>query len=107
MADAIGRLNNRVTIQQPATGQDEIGQPIPTWSTLAEVWANVRHLNGVETIKAGAEMSAVKASIRIRRRADVTAAMRVVLGSTVYQVKAVLQDEGKREWTDLVCEVVS
>lgn len=106
MADAIGKLNRRVTIQQPATVQDEIGQPIPGWSTLAEVWANVRTLNGVETIKAGAEMSAVKASIRIRRRTDVTSAMRVVLGSTVYQVKAVLQDEGKRQWTDLVCEVV-
>lgn len=104
--DAIGRLNNRVTIQQPATGQDEIGQPTQGWSTLAEVWANVRTLNGVETIKAGAEMSAVKASIRIRRRTDVTAAMRVVLGSTVYQVKAVLQDEVGRQWTDLACEVV-
>lgn len=103
---SISKLNCRVTIQQPAAGQDEIGQPVPGWSTLAEVWANVRHLNGVETIKAGAEMSAVKSSIRIRRRTDVTAAMRVVLGSTVYEVKAVLQDEVGRQWTDLACEVV-
>lgn len=102
----IARLNSRVTIQQLTEGQDEIGQPVQVWTTLAEVWANVRTLNGVETIKAGAEMSAVKASIRIRRREDVTAAMRVLLGATTYQIKAVLQDEQTREWTDLACEVI-
>jgi SPP1 family predicted phage head-tail adaptor len=103
----IAALNRRVTIQQLTEGQDEIGQPVQAWTPLAEVWANVRTLNGLETIKADAEVSISKASIRIRRRTDVTAAMRVLLGSTVYQVKAVLQDEASRKWTDLACEVVA
>jgi SPP1 family predicted phage head-tail adaptor len=50
-----GKLNRQITIMQPAAGQDAIGQPVTTWVGLATVWANVRHLNGVETIKAGAE----------------------------------------------------
>jgi SPP1 family predicted phage head-tail adaptor len=45
----------------------------------------------------------VRASIRIRYRTDITAAMRVTDGSTVYQVKAVLPDSG-RQYLDLVCE---
>lgn len=32
--------------------------------------------------------------------------MRVLVGSTSYEVEAVIQDEVKREYTDLVCQVV-
>ena len=103
----IGKLNRKVTIQHLVEGQDEIGQPVTTWEPLATVWASVRYLSGAETIKAGAQVSTTQASIRIRRRTDVTAAMRVVLGSTVFQIKSVLPDEQERERLDLVCEVVT
>ena len=103
----IGKLNRRVAIQQLTAGQDEIGQPVQTWSTLATVWANVRYLNGVETIKADATTAVTKASIRIRRRTDVTNGMRVVLGLTVFNINNVLPDEQDRERLDLACEVVS
>jgi SPP1 family predicted phage head-tail adaptor len=53
----------------------------------------------VEAIKAGAEASVVQASIRIRYRTDVTSAMRVVHGSTTYEIKAVLPDEGRDRTT--------
>lgn len=102
-----GQLNRRVTIQQLVAGQDEIGQPVQTWSTLATVWADVRYLNGLETIKADATTSIAKASIRIRRRTDVTAGMRVTLGATVFNIAAVLPDEESRERLDLACEVIS
>ncbi|GAB3763483.1 hypothetical protein GCM10028796_17050 [Ramlibacter monticola] len=103
-----GTLNRQVTIQQPGATQDELGQPIPgDWTTLATVWANIRHLNGLETVKAGAETATVRASIRIRYRTDVTAAMRVVHGATTYQIKAVLPDEAGRQHVDLACEVVA
>lgn len=98
-------LNRIVSIQTPTATQDAAGQPIPTWATLATVWANIRHLNGSETIKADAEASTVKASIRILRRTDINASMRVVLGSTNYQIRAVLHDEIDRDKMDLVCEI--
>lgn len=101
-----GALSSRVTIQSPSSTQDTAGQPIPTWATLATVWANIRHLSGVESIKADAESSTVKASIRIRKRPDIDASMRVVLGTTNYQIRAVLPDELDRDKIDLVCEVV-
>ena len=87
-----GRLNSEITIQQLVSGQDEAGQPVNTWETFATAWANIRHLSGMETIKAGAETSVVKASISIRYLDGVRAAMRVVCGSTTYEIKAVLPD---------------
>ena len=101
-----GDLNNLVTIQTRQAGQDAVGQPLAGWVTLAQVWADVRHGNGMEAVKAGAPVSEVKASIRIRRRTDVTSAMRVLVGSTPYAIEAVIQDEARRVFSDLVCKVV-
>lgn len=74
----IGKLNRRVTIQRPATGEYPDGQPVIGWTDVATVWANVRYLNGIETVKADAVASVSKASIRIRRRTDVAASMRAL-----------------------------
>lgn len=102
------KLNRKVTIQRHSGALDELDQPIPDdWVTHAVVYAHVRHLSGLETIKAGAEAAIGKASIRILYRTDVTAAMRVVLGSTVYQITAVLPDEERRAHVDLTCEVLA
>jgi SPP1 family predicted phage head-tail adaptor len=101
-----GQLNRKITIQSIGSSVDSIGQPVETWSTFATTWANIRFLNGVESVKADAEVSVSKASIRIRYRQDITAAMRVSYNSITYQIKAVLPDEAKRDHVDLVCEVV-
>ena len=102
-----GRLNRRCTLQQPGTTTDELGQPIPGWTDVALVWASIRHLSGVESIKADAPVSTVRASIRIRYRAGVNAGMRVVHNLTAYNITAVMPDVGGREFVDLVCEVVA
>lgn len=100
-------LNRMVTIQVPPTGQDAIGQPSGSWTSLVSVWANVRMLTGTEMLKADTPTSVAKASIRIRRRADVTNAMRVALGATVFQILAVLPNEQDKTFLDLACEVVA
>lgn len=99
-----GKLNSRVTIQAPGTAQDDAGQPLAAWSDVATVWANIALKSGLETIKGDAPVSVVQASIRIRYRTDLNAGMRVVHGSTQYDIRAVLPDNGRREFTDLVCE---
>jgi SPP1 family predicted phage head-tail adaptor len=106
------RFNRKVLIRKMGSTQDEAGQPVPGWVPLiasgdGKVWANIKQLSGVETIKADAPTSEVKVSIRIRYRTDVTAAMQVVHGSTAYEIKAVMPDVAGRKHTDLVCELVS
>lgn len=100
-----GALNKRVKIQHLAAGQDAIGQPVMTWSDFATVWASIRHPSGLQAIKGDADVSVVKASIRIRYRTDITAGMRVLHGAVVYDIKAVLPDESGKVHADLVCEV--
>mgnify|MGYP001219757464 FL=1 len=102
-----GRLNRRCTLQAPGTTQDELGQPIPGWTDVATLWADIRMKSGLESIKAGAPVSVVQASIRVRYRAGITAGMRVVHNLTNYNITAVQPDVGGREFVDLVAEVVS
>ena len=102
-----GRLNRRVTLQSPSQSVDEIGQPIPGWTDVATVWGDIRMKSGLESIKAGAPVSVVQASIRIRYRAGVNAGMRVVHNLQVYEILAVQPDVGGREYVDLVCQAVS
>ncbi|NLZ12374.1 MAG: phage head closure protein [Alcaligenaceae bacterium] len=102
-----GQLNRRVTIERKTDAKDAFNQPLPdAWETLATVWASILHKSGAEAIKADAGASIVQASIRIRYRADITAGMRVKHGAVVYAINAVLPDEVRREYVDLVCEVV-
>ena len=98
--------NRSVVIRQLVDGQDDIGQPTTVWATLATVRANVKYLSGVETIKGGAETATARASIRIAYRTNVTTAMQVTLGATVFKITAVLPDEVNKMHTDIVCEVI-
>jgi SPP1 family predicted phage head-tail adaptor len=105
----IGTFNRRVTIRHLATGQDAIGQPTTTWQDFATgLHANIRRLNGVETIRAGAQTAVGTTSIRLRSyRTDITTAMRVLHGSVNYEITAVLPDEQGKCHVDLVCKVLT
>lgn len=102
----IGKLDQRVTLRDLAGAVDSIGQPVQTWVDVATLWANVRYNSGAESIKADADTSVVKASIRLRYRSDVVASMRVVHGGTVFEIKAVLPNR-RKGYVDLVCEVIN
>lgn len=100
-----GSLKDRITIQRKTGAADEDGTPLPSgWEDLAKVWANVRHLSGSEAIRGDAQVSAVRASIRIRWRAGINAGMRVIHAQQVYDIEAVLPG-ATREHVDLVCKL--
>ncbi len=84
-----GTLNERITLQRMAEGQDAWGQPLEGWVDVARLWANVRFLSGVEAIKSGAETATATASVRIRKR-DVTTAHRLLIAGKPYDITAVL-----------------
>lgn len=100
-----GTLRNRITIQRQAQAQDAGGQPIDAWTDVVTVWADIRSPTGLGAIRADAQASVVKTSVRIRWRTDIEAGMRVVHGVAVYDIGAVLPDHAGREFVDLVCGV--
>lgn len=101
-----GELRDRITIQRKTAAADAWGTPEPQgWEDVAKVWSNVRHQSGSESIRAGADVSIVRASIRIRWRTGIDAGMRVLHVGQVYDIEAVLPGVG-RQHVDLVCRVL-
>lgn len=83
-------LTKRITIRQRSAGVDAAGQPVETWVDLATIWADIRFLNGSEFAKSSKEINLVQASIRTRKRSDITASMRAVYDGNTYNIVAVL-----------------
>ena len=104
-----GTLQDRITIQRHTKERGAFGAPKPgavAWVELARVWADVKHPSGLGAIKADAEVSVVRASIRIRRRAGIDPGMRVLFGTSVYDIEAVLPGQ-TRDYLDLACKKVT
>jgi len=91
-----GKLNRRVTIQAPATGQDAYGQPLTGWADFAVgVPAGIQDLNGREFLAAAAGQNATSSKITIRHLAGMLPYMRVLHGTDAYNIVAVLGTDGR------------
>lgn len=105
-----GSFDNRITIQRPFPSEDAAGQPLASWDDHAKLWADIRLVGGLAAIKASADVSIIRASIRIRQRSDITAGMRAVHTArgvtTVYDIEAVPPPVAGQDYTDLICKVV-
>ena len=100
-----GRLRHRVQIQEYVTTQDsETGSVSEAWATVAEVWAEVMPMSGREFVAAQMPTPGVTTRITIRHVDGVDASMRVLHGSMIYNIKAVLADPTLLRHLTLMCE---
>jgi len=84
-----GRLDRRLTLQQPVRTVDETGDSQVSWSDVATVWAMVEESGGRELWRAQQVMPEVSARILIRHRDDVQADWRAVEDGRVWSILAV------------------
>lgn len=99
-----GTLKHRIVIQQREQGRDAAGQPSNAWITFADsVPANILFMSGKQYATSNSQVSSATVSIRLRYRTDLNAAMRVVHGTTMYDILAVLPDEDHHDHVDLAC----
>lgn len=98
------KLNRRITFQTKTAGRDSAGQPLLTWDSNETVWASIINKNGLQALKAGADVSINQTSIRTRYITGKTAGMRIVYGAIVYDIKAVLPDSEGKQFVDFLCE---
>lgn len=105
-----GKLRHKVAIQEFALGspqQKPSGEPDGAWANVAgisSIWASIEPLKGRELFAAQEHHSEVEVRIRIRYRAGITAAMRVVHGGLYYAIAAVLDPELRHRELELLCK---
>lgn len=101
-----GRLRHQVALQGVTRTEDEGGGGANVWATTATVWAAVEPLDGSESLHGLAVTASVSHRVTIRYRAGVTAKMRVVHRGRVFEIRAVLDRDERREILDLLCAEV-
>lgn len=95
-------MNQRVTLQRRATGVDALGQPASTWEDIATVWAQAEPLRGREFFAAGQTQQEAQVRFRIRWRADVVPAMRVLWRGEPHEIGAAINVDGARAVLELM-----
>lgn len=101
-----GQLRHQVNLQQKTAGSPQrtgSGAPDKAWTTVATPWAAIEPLRGKEFLESQAVNSAVTVRIRIRYRSGVDAAMRILHGSTVYSIEAVINVDRRNRELHLMC----
>ncbi|MBK5206121.1 MAG: phage head closure protein [Polaromonas sp.] len=91
-----GNLDQRITIQTPATGQDAYGSPLTGWTDFATVWAGIQDLSGREYLAAAATQNATTSKITIRHLAGIVPSMRVLHGAVAFNIEAVLGQDKRQ-----------
>jgi len=73
-----GRLDTRMILQRKVESRDSVGGVSWAWEDVAEMWAEVRGLQGREFFAAQQVNATATHQVTIRYRAGVTANMRFV-----------------------------
>jgi len=103
----IGGLRHRITIEQKARGASDGagGNVSETWSTFKKVWARVEPMSAREIAVADQIVHRVLTKITIRRRTDITTAMRIVYqGRNLAIIGLRDMDDAGWRWTEITAE---
>jgi SPP1 family predicted phage head-tail adaptor len=100
-----GRLRERVTFQRRGTKRNDFGEET-TWRDITTVWAGIEPLAGREYFTALQVQSDVSTRIVCRyssELSDVTPKDRIKHGSTVYDVRSVIDRQNRHRDLEFMC----
>lgn len=105
----IGPMRKRVAIQTATRPRDDYGEPIPSWSTDATVWASIEPLNGRELVSAQQQHAETTHRVRMRFQpgTTVTAQKRLLFGSRIFEIISVINHKEKKRMLELLCKEIA
>ena len=103
-----GKLNRRVTRQArvPASpNQEATGEPVDVWTDVGACWASIEPSLGGAKESLGAQQlgSVVTSTITIRYASGVDASQRILYGTRIYNIVAVVDPKEAHEILQLLC----
>lgn len=96
-------LRNRITIETVAETPDGMGGWTEGWTTLANVWAKVEPKTGGEFWYGHQIEEHIAYQVTIRYLSTVTSKMRIQWDGRQLQIKAVMLENGRKDFMRLKC----
>jgi SPP1 family predicted phage head-tail adaptor len=97
-------LRHRLTLEELQREDDEGGGFTETWVEVAELWADLRPINGSEAVEADRLAGRVTHQVLLRYRPGVQPAMRFRLGARLFHILSVIDVEERKRWLTCLCE---
>jgi SPP1 family predicted phage head-tail adaptor len=101
--NSIGKMRYQVKLQSPTSTTDAGGGRSQVWSTLGTIWANIVPKSGTERYKHDQIEDTTTHDVYIRYRSDIDAKYRILYGSRVFSIKAILNVEERDRFYLLSC----
>ena len=100
------QLRRKIIIQNVTETRDTMGGIIEAWATYKTAHAAIEPLSGREYFAAAQVNAEETTRIRLRYIEGVTPKMRVLWGTRIYNINAVIDVEEKRRELQLMCKEV-
>ena len=104
MKTRIGKLRHRLRLERPWRTADGGGGAALAWEAIAELWGAVETASGGEHMSADRLSGQTQPVITIRYRDDIAPTMRFALGERLFQIRAVLDPDGRGRFLRCLCE---
>ena len=99
-----GKLRHQVQIQQNTPTQNARGGTVDNWTAFGNpVWASINPTTGREGFDQMTQQAEISHEVRIRYTAGVTAAHRILFGTRVFDIQAVLNAGERDKELRLLC----
>jgi len=99
---AIGEMDQIITFEQPQTAPDGSGGQTLSWTTLAQAWAKVKPVKLDESERQGAVRAARGYLFTVRRRTDLSEAMRIVWNSESFNIREIRLPGGRASYMEIM-----
>lgn len=102
----VGGWKNRITIKRLTQAQDAYKDVIPTWVTVGTYWAKIEPASGGEKVVASQLRADVSHKVTMGYQGAATVivpTMRIHLGSRIFNIVSVLDDEERHITLTLYC----
>ena len=100
----IGKLRHRVTVKEPTETTDGQGGVTSTWSVVANVWAEIRPILGLERFFREGLHPSITHLVKIRYRADINTTQRIHHGSRTLYIRGLRNIDERNNILELTCE---
>jgi len=100
---SLGSLRHRVTLERPELTTDTGGGADITWVKVADIWASIEPLSGLERFLDHQTQSVLTHKIIIRFREDVLPEMRLRKGQRGFEIISVMNEKERNHWLALEC----
>lgn len=101
---SIGRLKHLVSLQKPTRTTDTGGGQAISWSTVAQIYVDIRPASGKETFTQGQLKETLTTEITTRHRAALDTSYRILFGTRAFNIKHVKNVDERSKFLILTCE---